>query len=335
VALSRRAEDPRPGLLVLRALGLGDLLTGVPALRALRRAFPGHRLALAAPRVLEPLVQLAGVADRLLPSSGLDPVPWTGAPPDLAVNLHGSGPESHRLLQALRPRRLVAFASREAAHPGPAWDGEEHEVARWCRLLREGLGVPADPRDLVLEPPGRGTVPGVVVVHPGAASPARRWPAERFARVAAWADEHGWPVAVTGHGEEEEPLAERVRALAGVGPDAVWAGRTGLADLVDLVAGARLVVCGDTGVAHLASALRRPSVVLFGPTPPAQWGPPQDGPHTVLWHGAGRGDPHAADPDPALLAVTVEEVLEAAESRVRSAEVSAGTATRTSTPASA
>jgi hypothetical protein len=57
-------------------------------------------------------------------------------------------------------------------------------------------------------------------------------------------------------------------------------------------------------------------VLLFGPTPPAAWGPAVDGHlHEVLWHGAGRppGDPHGAEPDPALREITVDEVLAAAD----------------------
>jgi ADP-heptose:LPS heptosyltransferase len=68
-------------------------------------------------------------------------------------------------------------------------------------------------------------------------------------------------------------------------------------------------VCGDTGVAHLATALGTPSVVLFGPTAPARWGPPPDRPiHRVLWAGA-EGDPHADRPDPGLLRIGVDDVL--------------------------
>jgi ADP-heptose:LPS heptosyltransferase len=69
------------------------------------------------------------------------------------------------------------------------------------------------------------------------------------------------------------------------------------------------VVCGDTGVGHLATAFGTPSVLLFGPTPPALWGPPASRPqHRVLHHG-GRGDPHGATLDPALAAISVADVL--------------------------
>ena len=96
---------------------------------------------------------------------------------------------------------------------------------------------------------------------------------------------------------------------AGLPADRVLAGRTDIAGLMDVVAGAALLVCGDTGIAHLATALGTPSVVLFGPEPPDRWGPPAGGPHVVLTAAdRRRGDPFADDPDPALLGVGVDEV---------------------------
>ncbi len=324
----------RPRLLVLRALGLGDFLTAVPALRASRRAFPDHEVVLAAPRPLEPLVHLSGSVDTLLDARGLEPLRWTGAPPDVAVNLHGRGPQSHAALAALAPERLVAFGSEETSHEGPEWRPDEHEARRWCRLLEETLGVCADPGDLHLERP-RTTArqPGAVLVHPGAAYPARRWPPERFAAVARWAVEHGHRVVVTG-GPDEVRLAEQVRVLAGLPRDAVLAGRTDLAGLAAEVGTARLVVCGDTGVAHLASAYRTRSVLLFGPTSPARWGPPSDGPHRVLWHGDGMGDPWGQQADPALLRIGVDEVVAAAQQAIGLSATSEQTPART-TPSSA
>jgi ADP-heptose:LPS heptosyltransferase len=110
-------------------------------------------------------------------------------------------------------------------------------------------------------------------------------------------------------GPGEERLARRVAARAGLPAAAVRAGGDVLA-LAALVAHAGRVVCGDTGVAHLATAFATPSVVLFGPLSPALWGPPRRPWHRALW--AGRpGDPHGRSLDPGLAAVTVDEVLDA------------------------
>lgn len=299
-------------VLVLRALGLGDLLTAVPALRGLRNAYPDDRVVLAAPASLRDLVDLIDAVDELLPTPGLGTLGRRGEPPGLAVNLHGKGPESIRDLLAARPETLLTHRHPEfPGLPGPDWRQELHEVDRWCRLLGYAR-IETDPTALRLPaPPRPAPQSDAIVVHPGAASPARRWPAERFARVARALGAHGRPVVITGS-PAEVSLANAVAAQAGLPASAVYAGRTDLAELAALVAGAALVVCGDTGVGHLATAFGTPSVLLFGPTPPRVWGPPATAHHhIVLWAGK-VGDPHGNHPDPGLLEVPAERVLTAA-----------------------
>ncbi|GAA5116818.1 glycosyltransferase family 9 protein [Pseudonocardia adelaidensis] len=307
---------PRPTALVLRALHLGDLLVAVPALRALRRALPGHRIVLATTAALAPLVALVDAVDELLPTAAPEALQWPRGAPDVAVNLHGRGPQSHRALDALEPRRRIGFAA--PGWPGPRFDEvaarHAHERERWCAML-DWHGVPADPQDLRLAAPAGVSsrrVCAPVIVHPGARYGAKRWPVRRFAEVAASLNCPLTPVVVTG-GADEQELAHAVAGAAGLGASRVLAGRTDLEQLSALVAGAALVVSGDTGVAHLAAAFGTPSVTLFGPVDPAQWGPPADGPHITLGDASvRRGDPFADDPDPALLAVGVGDVLRAA-----------------------
>jgi ADP-heptose:LPS heptosyltransferase len=300
-------------LLVLRACGLGDLLVTVPALRGLRRRFPGHRLVLAAPAALAPIAHRTGAVDEVLPTSGPDAIGWLEAsPPDVAVNLHGVGPQSHRALDATRPRERIGL--RAPGWAGPDWAdvarAHRHERERWCAVV-EAFGVPADPTDLALPRVDTAT-DGHVVIHPGAAYGSKCWPVDRFGAVAGALDRSGHRVVITGS-QTERPLARQVATHAGLPDGRVLAGQTDLAQLTDLVGRASLVICGDTGVAHLATALGTPSVVLFGPEPPERWGPPPDGPHVVLTDAARRrADPFADDPDPALLGVTVSEVVGAA-----------------------
>jgi ADP-heptose:LPS heptosyltransferase len=337
-------------ILILRALGLGDLATAVPAIRGLRAACPAEPLALAAPAGLTPLIDLIGGVGAVIDTPGLDAALPAGLNPSIAVNLHGSGPESHRLLQSVAPGRLWAFASAEAGFsdgppwiieapevdlvaaataaqttPHPGWvgttvaaesdnstrlsTGEEHEVARWCRLLRY-YGIHADQEELGLATPKAEVPHGVTIIHPGAKSGTRRWPPDRFAAVARALRADGHRIVVTASGDERS-LGVRVAEAAGLSARDVPA--TGLDELAALVAHARLVISGDTGISHLATAYGTPSVTLFGPMSPARWGPPDRPYHRTLWKGT-RSEPgdRPGPPHPALLAIGEKEVLDAA-----------------------
>jgi len=166
--------------------------------------------------------------------------------------------------------------------------------------------MPADPMALDLPRPPAPALSGAVLIHPGAKDPARRWPAERFAAVAAALAARGERIVITGS-RQEAPLGQWIARRVGLPPRAVLAGRTALGQLAALVAHARLVVCGDTGVGHLATAYRTPSVLVFGPVPPTEWGPlPTRSWHRVLWH-------PQRPPRDTVAAVTVTEVISVAE----------------------
>ncbi|PPG05337.1 MULTISPECIES: glycosyltransferase family 9 protein [unclassified Rathayibacter] len=320
------APDGTPEILALRALKLGDLLVAVPALKALRRGFPDHRLIMATTPWLEPIVDLVEGVDALVPTlRGLDdPLPMAAGRVELGVNLHGNGPESRLRLREIAPERTLEFRV-PALDPGagpedprPLWIDGELERARWARLVNS-IGLDADPEDVAIAVPEEpASAPGAAVVHIGAFYGSREWPEERFAAVARSLTAEGHRVVYTG-GANEADRARRVAELAGAGE--VLAGELALSGFAAVVAAAEVVVTVDTGAAHLASAYGVPSVVIFGPAPPEAWGPPASGPHVVLTDASlRRGDVFSAEPDPALLAVQVDDVLAALASLPSRAE---------------
>ncbi|WP_330230103.1 glycosyltransferase family 9 protein [Nocardia sp. NBC_00508] len=309
-------------LLVLQARGLGDLLTAVPALRALRRAKPHDRIVLAAPQRLKPIVDLIASVDALVPTAEPSSLRWDAPAPELAVNLHGPSAESIVTLAKTQPGRILTY--RNAAFPelsGPDWQTDMHDVDRWCHLL-EYDGIGADRRNLGLVPPVATTSHrDCVVVHVGAGAPARRWPPDRFAAVVRHLLVLGRDVVLTGD-EYERELALSIAARAGLPIGRVLAGEQNLIELSATIAEAALVICGDTGVAHLATAFGTRTVLLFGPTPPRWGGPPSHllGRHAVLWAGQ-VGDPDADTPDPGLLRIGVTEVINAVDNQLNKRSV--------------
>lgn len=150
-----------------------------------------------------------------------------------------------------------------------------------------------------------------VVLHPGANWAHKQWPPERFAQVAnALASTH--QVVVSGAPED--------RALVGIirdrmaTPLIILAGRTTLRQLAACLERAALVITNDTGILHIACALSRPVVALYGPTSPTVTGPLGDPARTaVIHHPESCPRIPCLQPShpgfPGMSAITVEEVL--------------------------
>lgn len=314
---SKTAQEPL--LIALRALKLGDFLTGLPALRALQRAFPEHTTMLLAPNWLEELATFVGATDLFWPHPGLEPLPPALHRADVAVDLHGKGPGSQPLLIEAAPRQLFCFYHPDVpgTEHGATWLPGEHEVARWCRMLAH-FGVPADVNDLEIALPplppwasgwGPAELANTTVLHPGAASAARRWPLERFAAVGRHEAAQGRPLLITGSSNEHDLVQALADLLAPERPRVLCG--TGLVGLAAVLGRCGRAVAGDTGISHLATALALPSVVICGPVGPHLWGPPASRPrHVALWAGK-NGDAHGAEVDPGLLEISTNDVVQA------------------------
>lgn len=321
---------------VLRALQLGDLLCTVPALRALDAEYPAARITLVGlpwahefaarfKRYVDDFVEFPGFPG--MPERNWDPraLPvflerMNDANYDLVIQMHGSGRFTNPFAQLIGGKRTAGYYVAGQYCPDRErfleWDAREHEVQRWLRLLAH-LGVPGKGTHLEF-PMGEADwaewralrLEHYVVVHPGAQLASRRWPAERFAQVADSLAMDGWNIVLTGTAAEAS-LTRRV-AAAMRQPALDLAGRTTLGGIAALVARARLLVANDTGVSHIAAAMRTPSVIVCSGADPQRWMPLNGQLHRVLWHPVHcRPCAHAECPvgHECALGVTVDAVL--------------------------
>ncbi len=171
--------------------------------------------------------------------------------------------------------------------------------------------LPVDPVaeawcDALLAPCGRQPV---VLLNPGAGWGAKRWPVERYAFVAAAMAGRGYCILVNA-GPGEEAMAQAVSEQSG---GAARPLRNSLSELIALTRRIDLLIAGDTGPLHLACALGRPVVGIYGPTDPARNGPYGSRFRVLRSPESRRDHSRRADPEAGLLTITPEAVLQAAE----------------------
>ncbi len=291
--------------MALRRGALGDTLLFFPVLEAFRRSAPGEELLFVGHGDYLELALAAGLAQRVHPAST-----W---PPLLEIfqGRMPPGPPPEALARASRVlleweedgtwgERILLFSTR------PREDRRE-SLARTLLArsgLEEFLPWPPPPLKRLRESLGGGREErgSLVVLHAGAGSIRKAWPAGAFARLGGLLERKGLQVEVLlGPAEEERgptPAFFEERGLAArVVRDAVELGRR--------LVRARAYVGNDSGPSHLAAALGVPALVLFGPTDPKVWGPPWPGAVTLQ---RGR-DLSALDPEFVLEVLEGEGLL--------------------------
>jgi len=298
-------SDPgvRSVALVRLRVGLGDLLCSLPALRRLRAFRPDLWICLVTWPETAPVVERMGDAvDELLPFPGADGIPerppdpagWTSFVSaararrfDLALQVYGDRPAANTVSAALGARLTGGFAPTGWTPPPGSerlhlrYPVHLHEAQRHLRLI-EHLGLPPaeapmtfpvtvdDEAEHAAALARHGLVPGgYAVLHPGASSPTRRWPVERFAAVGDALAADGLRVVVTGVPGERAVAAALVAAMRAPAVDLT--GATGLGGLAALLRDGAVLVGNDTGSAHLAAAVGARSVTVFLPGDPVRW----------------------------------------------------------------
>jgi heptosyltransferase II len=299
---------------------LGDIVMAVPAIAAVRAAHPTAHLAVAAPAAFTDLCAAIPGVDGVVPLRGSG-IRALGAHVDalkadafdLAILLTNSFASALAASRAgiaerwgyrrdLRGRLLTRAVSTQPGRKGSAATPTGRHHSTYYLRLVASLGMPpvdAGIGPVVLRPPAAAVERAVALLAeagveartrlvgfaPGAAyGSAKRWPPERVAAAIAGVAGHGARAMLVGAASDREMARAIQSALDPAGRAAVvdLVGRTDLATLMAVLARCATVVANDSGAMHVASAVGRPVVAIFGPTDERATAPM--GPHTLVRH---------------------------------------------------
>jgi heptosyltransferase-1 len=342
-----------PKVLIVRVGAMGDVLHGLPAVAALRKRLPECFIGWAIEPRWKDLLPAATrdgqvVVDRihLVPTREWKQKPFSvgtlrqiaalrrelkAEEYDLCVDLQGSirSATIGRMAEAksyFGPRK-PAERQAKAFYRERVDVSEEHVIDQACELvqaaLRSWLGseeklqpaaitLPVNPEardwcDLKLKELGIGA-DGFVLLSPAAGWGSKVWPAIKYRELAARLRAEGYRVLVNGGGLADLVVADAVAA----GGDATVV-RSSMAELIELIRRARVVIGGDSGPMHMAAALGRSVISLFGPTDPKRNGPYFPGSRVqVLRHATSRlSRARLSETEAGLSRIGVDEVLAA------------------------
>jgi heptosyltransferase-1 len=331
-------------VLIVRLGAMGDILHSLPAITALREAHPDWFLGWA----VEPqwtglfctdACQQRGVGmplvDRVhvVPAKRWAKAPLSGATLgdirrvrgelrearyDVAVDMQGAV-RSAVIAKWARTQRVIGEDKpREWA---ARYLFDERVVTRGVHVIEQSIEVanaiagdalplrfPLLPREADSDAMAEDLRQPFVMLSPGAGWGAKRWPTDRYAAVARQLADHGFGVVVNAGPAERELAREIVLKSEGVAQSADLS----IDGLIAVTRRASLVIAGDTGPLHLACALGKPVVGIFGPTDPARNGPFHCASRVLRHPESKRDHTRHAEPEAGLLTITPQAVTEAA-----------------------
>jgi len=301
-----------PGLqkiAVFRALQLGDMLCAVPALRALRAAYPAAEIVLLGLPWASSFVQrFSSCLDRFIHFPGYEGLPEQPYDPasfhdftvlmqqekfDLLLQMQGNGNIVNRMLQKLGSQHLAGFQSSKGRMNSDLfleYPEGINEIDRHL-LLMQHLGIPSKGRELSfpITAADRNASSRLmtmihdqpyVIIHPGSRGAWRQWPPQYFAALADFCASKDYRLVVTGTAEECDITRELVKCIHA--PVLDLTGKTSLGAIAVLIEKADLLIANCTGVSHIAAALQTPSFIISMDGEPERWGPLNRRLHKVI-----------------------------------------------------
>lgn len=286
-------------VLLVRLRSIGDTVLTTPSLFALRRFLPNARIDILLEDWVAPVLENLGHVDNVIKLERGSTAArlqlarkLRGQRYDVVYNLHG-GTTATLLTRASGARHRVGFANYQYARlhnhlaPSPLvlWGAEKtHSVEQQLALLG-WTGVPVSDRpptqlafseataagvSLKLSAAGIDALTPYAVVHPATAFATKQWAVEKFARAVEYLTGRGIAVVAIAAANEAPVVQALINESAA--PLVGWTDLS-LPKVTALIARARVFVGNDSGVAHIAAAVRTPAVVIFGSSNTAHWRP--------------------------------------------------------------
>lgn len=337
-------------LLVVRLGAMGDILHALPAATALRQAHPSWVIdwvvdpawtellsadsSLTAPSDAQPIVNRLYLAR--MKAWGRDPLNYRNHGEFMAVRKALRAGQYDAVVDfqgAVRSAVLgkVSGARRRIGESRPRewaarWLFTERVETRGAHVIEQDVELaaaiagdelqpmhPLLPVDPVADAWADALLAGgsgpVALVNPGAGWGAKRWPVERYAAVARQLATRGFRV-LSNVGPGERDLAQQLQNQSDGSAHPV---ECTLGQLIALTRRVALMIGGDTGPLHLACALRRPVVGIYGPTDPARNGPFGTRFKVLRSPESRRDHTRHAEPEAGLLTIQPEQVLAAVD----------------------
>jgi ADP-heptose:LPS heptosyltransferase len=301
---------------VFRALYLGDMLCIIPAIRALKNAFPDSSISLIGlPWQNDFTKRFGHYFDRFIEFPGWPGLPEQHVDPkkvveflyriqnenfDIVLQMQGHGAITNSMCMLWGPKKVTGLRKPNDYCPDeklfPVSEDDEHEVLRYLKLTN-ALDLPSCGTQLefplLQEELARfNTIceklklspNNYICLHPGARDPKRRWPAENFSQIGNTLAAQGHTIVLTGSDVERDLLEQLSNQMQYPVVNTVdLLPSVSLGDLACFIKYATLLISNDTGVSHIAAALETPSVVIFSPfSDQRRWAPLNTSLHQVI-----------------------------------------------------
>ena len=297
---------------IFRALQLGDLLCAIPSVRALKAALPDSEITLIGlPWASTFVKRFENYFAQHISFPGYPGLPEQEYHPgkfmeflkralheefDMIIQLQGNGSIVNPLIELLGAKNTAGYYKSSGFCPDKntfmRYPEGYPEIDRHLMLM-EFLGIPWKGKHLEfpLSEQEEGSflllsqkhdlkTNEYVCIHPGARDMERWWSLEKFARVGDAIAERGFKIVLTGT-LMEKCNVDKVESL--MGHSAInCAGKTDLGTLGALIKNARMVFSNDTGISHIAAAMKTPSMIIFLKSDPVRWAPLNKDLHQII-----------------------------------------------------